>query len=125
MAIRTELQLRLPHSPGALADILRTLARERVRTLALSLESSGLVRCLVDNVERAAHVLRSQHVRVDTRDVLCATVPTTSLDAVLSNVAAAGITLQYAYAGAGEATGTLTLVLGVDNALAASAATGI
>ena len=38
MAIRTELNLRLPNSPGALAAVCRALADERVNIVALAVE---------------------------------------------------------------------------------------
>ena len=41
MAIRTELNLRLPNSPGALAGVCRLLSDERVNILAMALESAG------------------------------------------------------------------------------------
>ena len=43
MAIRTELTLRLPNSPGALADVCAALAAERVRLLARPFTAEGLV----------------------------------------------------------------------------------
>ncbi|MBI4487088.1 MAG: ACT domain-containing protein, partial [Acidobacteria bacterium] len=49
MAIRTELNLRLPNSPGALAGVCRLLSDERVNVLAMALESSGQLRLVVDN----------------------------------------------------------------------------
>src|SRR6266498_3390632 len=52
--IRTELSLRLPNSPGALAGVCRLLADERVNILALALESSGQLRMVVDNHVHAA-----------------------------------------------------------------------
>ena len=49
MAIRTELNLRLPNSPGALAGVCRLLSDERVNILAMTLESTGQLRMVVDN----------------------------------------------------------------------------
>ena len=49
MAIRTELNLRLPNSPGALAGVCRLLSNERVNVLALSVDAGGQLRMVVDN----------------------------------------------------------------------------
>jgi len=44
MGIRTELGLRLPNSPGALAAVCRLLAEQRVRIIAMSLDAGGQCR---------------------------------------------------------------------------------
>ena len=51
--LRTELSLRLPNSPGALAGVCRLLSNERVNIVALMLESSGQLRMVVDNTSTA------------------------------------------------------------------------
>jgi hypothetical protein len=60
------------------------------------------------------------------RDVLVLSVPNVpgSLAGPLRLVADAGINVDYVYGGAGEA-GSASVVLGVDDAIRASAATGI
>ncbi len=70
MAVLTEVTLRLPNSPGALAAICRVLADERISILALSLESGGQLRLVVDNIIRAEGALRDRHYKVAARDVL-------------------------------------------------------
>jgi hypothetical protein len=47
--IRPELALRLQNSPGALARVCDLLSAERVNVIALSLESGGTLRLIVDN----------------------------------------------------------------------------
>ena len=49
MSIRTELNLRLPNSPGALAGVCQLLSDERVNIVAMTLESGGQLRIVVDN----------------------------------------------------------------------------
>ena len=49
MAIRTEVNLRLPNSPGALAGVCRLLSDERVNILAMALDASGQLRLVLDN----------------------------------------------------------------------------
>ena len=125
MAVRPQLQFRLPNSPGALARVMAALASEQVRVLALSLESSGLTRLIVDNPSRAAAALAGEHVAVEQRDVIYTTVAARSLGALLQSVAAAGVNIDYAYTSALDGGGMAALVLGVENAQRASAAAGL
>ncbi|OFW30405.1 MAG: hypothetical protein A3H97_15200 [Acidobacteria bacterium RIFCSPLOWO2_02_FULL_65_29] len=127
MPIRTELALRLPNSPGALAGVCRLLADDRVNLLALSLDTGGQLRLIVDNPVRAASVLREQHHQVAERNVLFTTVPNGpgALAPVLALVADAAINVEYAYASSAEGNRTAALVLGVDDAARAAAAAGV
>ncbi len=63
MGIRTELTLRLPNSPGALAGVCRLLADERVNIVALSLACRRAV--APDRRQRRPRhgALRAQHIR--------------------------------------------------------------
>jgi len=70
MSIRTELNLRLPNSPGALAGVCGLLSDERVNILAMSLEGSGQLRLVVDNHVHGGAVLREHHHQVTERDVI-------------------------------------------------------
>ncbi|HEV8345474.1 MAG TPA: hypothetical protein VGQ16_02805 [Vicinamibacterales bacterium] len=127
MSIRTELNLRLPNSPGALAGVCRLMSDERVNIVALELESGGHLRMVVDNHVHAAAVLREHHHQVAERDVLLVGVPNSpgSLAPALSLIADANINIEYAYAGAGEMTGIAAIVLGVEDAMRASGAAGV
>ncbi|HUC78407.1 MAG TPA: hypothetical protein VMS04_24105, partial [Vicinamibacterales bacterium] len=75
MAIRTELSLRLPNSPGALAGVCRLLSNERVNIVAMALESGGQLRLIVDNHVHGGAVLRDHHHQVAERDVLMTAIP--------------------------------------------------
>ena len=68
--IRTELSLRLGNSPGSLASVCRLLSDERVNVLAMSLESGGQLRLVVDNHVHGAAVLREHHHQVTERILL-------------------------------------------------------
>jgi hypothetical protein len=127
MPTATELIFRLPNSPGALAEVCRMLARERVGIVALLLESGGRLRLVVDNVVRAAGVLRENRHPVETREVLVVRTANTAgaIAPVLALVADAGINVEYAYAAAGEGSATATVVLGVDDAMRAATAAGL
>jgi hypothetical protein len=127
MAIRTELNLRLPNSPGALAGVCRLLANERVNLLAMTLDASGQLRCVVDNHVHGGAVLREHHYAVTERDVIVTGMPNApgALAPLLKVVSDAGINIEYLYGGAPDSGSTATIVLGVENAARASAAAGI
>ena len=127
MAIRTELNLRLPNSPGALAGVCRLLSNERVNVLAMALESNGQLRLVVDNHVHGGAVLREHHHQVTERDVIVTAVPNApgGLAPALRLVADANVNVEYAYGGAAEGGYTATIVLGVEDAARSSAAAGV
>jgi hypothetical protein len=126
MAVLTELSFRLPNSPGALSDICRLLAGERVPIVALGLEPTGRLRLVVDNCTRAEGALREHHLAVTRRDVLVVAAGRgpDALAPALASLGEAGVNIEYAYAGTGEGHG-LTLVLGVDDAIRAATIAGV
>jgi hypothetical protein len=125
--IRIELSLRLPNSPGALAGVCRLLSNERINVQALSLESAGQLRLVVDNHVHAAAVLRDHHHHVSERDVLVTAVPNApgALAPALKLLGDASINVEYAYGGGAEGSPTATIVLGVEDAQRAAAAAGL
>ena len=125
--IRTELTLRLPNSPGALAGVTRLLSDERVNILAIALETGGQLHLVVDNHVHAAAVLREHHHQVTERDVLITSVPNApgALAPALKLVSDANINVEYAYGGGADAGPTALVVLGVDDAMRAAAAAGV
>jgi len=127
MAIRIELNLRIPNSPGALAGICQLLADERVNIIAMTLESNGQLRLVVDNPVLGAGVLRAQHHQITERSVMVAAVANGpgALAPVLTIAAEAGVNVDYAYGSAPEGTAGAAIVLGVADAQRASAASGI
>jgi hypothetical protein len=127
MAIRTELNLRLPNSPGALAGVCRLLGGERVNIVALELETGGQLRLVLDNHVHGAAILRERHYQVTERSVVfvpLANGPGT-IAPILTLVAQAGINIEYAYASAAEGNATAAVVLGVDDAMRAASVTGL
>jgi hypothetical protein len=127
MAIRTELSLRLPNSPGALAQLCRHLSREHVNLVALHVESSGRTRLVVDNPLHAAATLRAEQHQVDERDVLYLTLSNSpgAATAAVHLLAEAGVNIEYAYAAGVEGAPLAALVLGVSDAQRASALAGM
>lgn len=127
MAIRTELNLRLPNSAGSLAAVCRLLSDERVNVLAMALETSGQLRLVVDNHVHGGAVLREHHHQVSERDVIVMSLPNAAGAAApaLRLVADASVNVEYAYGGAAEDGAMATVVLGVDDAARAAAAAGV
>jgi hypothetical protein len=127
MAIRTELNLRLPNSPGALAGVCRALSDERVSILAIALDASGQLRLVVDNHVHASGVLRDLHHHVSEREVLLLAVANTpgGLAPILVLLADAGVNVDYAYGGTAEMSPSAAVVLGVSDTMRAAAAAGV
>ena len=125
--IRIELSLRLANSPGALARVSRLLSDERVNILAIALESGGQLRLVVDNHIHAAAVLREHHYQVTEHDVIVASIPNSpgALAPTLKLVSDANVNVEYVYGGGVDAGPTAMIVLGVDDAMRASAAAGV
>jgi hypothetical protein len=127
MAIRTELNLRLPNSPGALAGVCRLLSTERVNILAMALEAGGQLRLVVDNHVHGGAVLREHHHQVSERDVIVVALPHApgGLASALRLVGDATVNVEYAYGGAADGSSAASVVLGVDDAQRAAAAAGV
>ena len=125
--IRTELNLRLPNSPGALGAVCRLLSDERVNIVALALEAGGHLRMVVDNHVHAAAVLRDHHHQVTERDVILMMLPNTpgALAPALKLVSDANVNINYAYAGATDTAPIAAVVVGVEDAQRAAAAAGV
>ena len=127
MAIRTELNFRLPNSPGALAGVCALLSDERVNIVALALEGTGQLRLVVDNHVHGAAILREHHHQVAERDVILLTVANMpgSLASTLRLLKDAAVNVVYAYGSVGEGAPTTSIVLGVGDAQRAAAAAGV
>ena len=127
MAIRTELNLRLPNSAGALAAVCHLLSEERVNIVALVLEAGGHLRVVVDNHVHAAAILREHHHQVTEREVIVTMVGNApgGLAPALRLASDAGVNVEYAYGGAAEGAAMAAVVLGVDDAARGAAAAGL
>lgn len=127
MAIRTELHLRLPNSPGALAGVCRLLADERVNIMAMGLDGAGHLRLVVDNHVHGGAVLRDHHHQVTERDVLVLQLSHApgALAIPLQLIADSGVNIDYVYGGAADTGSAASVVVGVTDAMRASAAAGV
>lgn len=126
MAIRTELSLRLPNSPGALGRVCRVLGDQRVNVVALTVERGGTLRMVVDNPLRAAGALAEREYAVEERNVLFLSLPNGpgALGHAAELLAAADVNVEYAYASVVEGQSRATIVIGVEDAERAAAAAG-
>ena len=127
MAIQREITLKLANSPGALGRVAQVLGGERINVLAMSADSSGVLRLVVDNPLHAAGTLREHHYQVEERDVLYTALPNDpgSLGRMLKVIADAGVNVEYAYATGTDRVTMVAVVIGVLDAQKASYATGI
>ncbi len=127
MAIRTEISLRLRNSPGALGQVCSHLADERINILALSLESGGTLRLVVDNPLHGAGTLEDREYAVERRDVLFIQVPNDpgALQKTAGVLAGAGVNVDYLYASAVEDDPAAVIVAGVEDPQRVAMATGL
>src|SRR4030095_10509567 len=127
MAIQRELTIRLANSPGTFERVAQVLGAERINILAMSLDTTGALRIVVDNPLHAAGSLREQHYQVEERDGMYTSIPNepAALARVVKIVAEAGINLEYVYGSGIERAPMGAVVLGVADAQRASAETGI
>jgi len=127
MAIRTELTLVLENRPGAAAAVFKVLADDHVNIVAMQLEHDGTLRLVVDNPLHAVEIMRERDLHFDRRDVLYTVVPNDAgaLGRASSLLAEAGVNVEYLYGTAIEGQPSAAVVIGVPDALKASAAAGI
>jgi hypothetical protein len=127
MAIQKELTLRLANSPGTLGRVAQVLGDARINILAMSLDTTGALRLVVDNPLHAGGALREQHYQVEERDVLYTTLPNEpgALARAVRIAVEAGINLEYVYGSGIDRVPMVAVVIGVPDAQRASMATGI
>jgi hypothetical protein len=98
-----------------------------VGIIAMSLEASGALHLVVDNHVHGGAVLREHHHQVTERDVIVLPVSNApgALAPALRLASSADVNVEYAYGGAADGSASATVVLGVVDAMRASAAAGI
>ena len=127
MAIQKEITVKLANTPGSLGRVAQVLGAERINMLAMSVDTSGALRMVVDNPLHAAGTLREQHYNIEERDVLYTAMPNEpgSLGRALKLLTDAGINVEYAYASGIDRVPMVGVVIGVADAQKASYASGI
>jgi len=93
----------------------------------MQLEHTGLLRLVVDNPLHAAELMRERKIKVDQRDVLYTVMPNDpgALGRAAKLLADAGVNVEYLYTTAVEGHQMAAVVIGVPDAMKASAAAGI
>ena len=101
----TQLSVFVENRPGHLADALGTLADGNVNVLSFTIADTtdyGILRLVVDQVERAEGLLKSAGYTVVKHPVVCALLPNKPgvLAGVLHLVSDSGLDIEYIYLGA-------------------------
>ena len=128
-----QISLFMENRTGRLADVARTLGDAGVNIRALSLADTsdfGILRLIVNDVDRALSVLRATGHTVTVTEVVAAEVPDRpgGLAHVLEVLEKAGVNVEYMYAFVEKATDKAVLVFrfeNTDEALAAFKQAGI
>ena len=100
----TQLSVFVENRPGHLADTLATLAEGQVNILSFTIADTadfGILRLIVDQVERAKELFASGGYAVVEHPVVCALLPNKPgvLAAVMRLVSDSGLDIEYIYLG--------------------------
>ena len=116
MKIYRQLSIFLDNRPGTLARVCSALSRNGINIFALTVSDSidhAVVRIVVSDARKAAHLLGDAGILVLEKDVLC--VPILNQAGVLARIASqlakAKINIEYAYCTAEESMKKGLLVL--------------
>lgn len=101
----TQLSVFVENRPGHLADTLATLAQGQVNVLSFTIADTtdyGILRIVVDQVERAKELLDAAGYAVVEHPVVCALLPNRPgvLASVVRLVSDSGLDIEYIYLGA-------------------------
>ena len=126
MAIRSELTLRLQNSPGALHRVCEILREERINIVALSVESAGGLRIIVNNPQRAVGALKVCNYVVQSQDVLFLELSHNpgSLEEATRLLTNADVNIAYIYTVSLDNRINAAVVIGVDNVVRAASLVG-
>lgn len=98
-----QLSIFMENRAGRLAEIMRLLGDAGINIRALSLADTsdfGILRLIVNNVDKAMQVLKDSHHTVSLTDVVAVEVPDKpgGLASVLEPLREAGVNVEYMYA---------------------------
>ena len=115
-----QLSIFLENKSGRLAHITRILGDAGINLLALSLADSadfGILRLIVDDVEKAQKTLKKNHVISTINEVLAVEVENKpgGLADILDALVKKGVNVEYMYAFAEKLTGRAALILRFDD----------
>jgi hypothetical protein len=120
MKVVKQLALFLENKPGTLANVCHALGQKKINILALSISDAvdhAVVRFIVDDPQRALHLLGDHGILVIERDVLM--LEGHSRPGVLASIARKlarqRINIEYAYSTTPTDSDSASLILRVDN----------
>ena len=120
MRIAKQLALFVENKPGTLAAVCQALADEKINIEAISISDAvdhAVVRMVVNNPQKALHLLGEHGILVIERDVLVLSGPSQpgTLARVAKLLAKQKINIDYAYSSTPAGTATSAMILRVDN----------
>lgn len=102
MSIIKQVTVFLQNEAGRLEEMTEILGQNNINISAISIAEAaefGIARMIVDDDEKAVHVLKERDFSVNLVEVLCVETPDTpgALYEVLRKLASAGINVSYMY----------------------------
>ncbi|MGX8775013.1 MAG: ACT domain-containing protein [Bacillota bacterium] len=118
MAI-TQLSIFLENKPGTLHETVKRISEAGVNIRAMTIaevRDFGILRIIVDDIEKAMEVLQDDHI-ITTTEVVSAVMEDKAgaLYDILQALEAANVNIEYMYAYTGEVTGSANVVFRVDD----------
>lgn len=119
--------MRLQNSPGALGRVCRLLGDAKIGIQAMSLDTGGTLRLVVDNPLGAVGILLAQDYAVDQQDILYVHLPNGpgALSTATRLLSAAAVNVDRAYCSAVDGEGLAAVVVGVDDPQRAASMAGL
>ena len=115
-----QLSIFVENKPGRLENIISNFADNDINIRALSIADTtdfGVLRVIVDDLDKAKAVLKENGIISKTTDVLAVYIDdkTGGLATVLKDVSAAGVSIEYMYAFISKVEGKALMVLKADD----------
>lgn len=115
-----QLSIFMENRAGRLAEVVRLLGQAKINIRALSLADTsdfGILRLIVNDVERAVKALRDAGHTVSLTEVIAVEVPDSpgGLASVLEPLRAAGVNVEYMYAFVEKATDKAVVIFRFEN----------
>ena len=124
----TQISVFLENQPGRLAHLLKVLSDAGVNLRAMSVADTsefGIVRIIVDDVEKAVDAIHEAGMTASRTEVLRAEIPDEPgglANAIIKPLSDAGVNIEYTYAYSETTETNAIVVLKVDDLQAANAA---
>ena len=115
-----QLSIFVENKHGRLENIISSFADNNINIRALSIADTtdfGVLRVIVDDIDKAKAVLKENGIISKTTDVLAVYIDdkTGGLATVLKDVSAAGVSIEYMYAFLSKTQGKALMVLKADD----------